>query len=350
MADDRTPIGVSIDEIDEGLRPAREMRMALNEAAVGRYQEHQADLPPPRLMRDRETGRYWVVDGAHTITAAIRLEDNHIRVILVGEGTYWDALRAASRCNRQHGVPIEDGDKRHLVEAVLAKPEAARMTQKQIADYCNVDQSYVSRVKAKHYDSHNASPPDPRGLTAAEKKVAEVCAAEPRLPVKAAAERAGVSERTVNKARGKLATPPAAKAGRDAGRAGNGKVPAPRAARPAAPAEAEDGVVDGGADVPHFGCLALSDEGRRVLAAAGFSQEVKFRVSIRRGLDRETDYGPGPYVTLEVGWGADEHGEFIPLAVLDLIEPVAWDLSERLGIAVGQAGQIAARDRGARRR
>jgi hypothetical protein len=323
MGDDSTPISVSIAEIDDELRPASQMRAGLNMEAVDEYQEDSAQLPPVVLMRDPKTGRYWVVDGAHRITAAMRLGDTHIRAILRSEGDYHRAFAEAGKCNRTHGLRVTNADKRARIAVAVADPVMRKWSHRRIADCCGVTHHLVSEIKAQL-----GSDPSCKGGKA------------PGNGARLSSDDDPPPEKTI---------------GRD-GKAR--RAPAPR--QPAAPAPAEevaaapsrdgdgDGDDEGDEYVPDFGVLALSEDGRSVLAERGMTQQVKFRVSIRRELDRETDFGPGPYITLEIGW--EDRGEFIPLATLDLIEPVNRDLARRLTAAGAEAEALARRKPAARPR
>jgi hypothetical protein len=303
---DRDTIRVDIGLIDPGLRPAREMRAALDEEAIAQYAEDLSLLPPVRLMKEGST--FWVVDGAHTITAATRLGDGHVRAI-VDAGDYHAAFLEAAKCNGTHGVPIRNVDKRARVAVALADPVMRKWSDRKIAESCGVTHNFVSEIHA--------------GMKA-----------------QLSSDDSCGGEKTV---------------GRD-GRAR--RAPAPRRkADPAPPEEAAagpplDGAGDGDGDdgappPPDFGILTLSDAGRS-LAEAGHGSEVQFRCSLRGELDREADYGPGPYVTLEIG--REIHGRWTELARLDLVVPVAWDLEQRLMTGVHLAHERAARERAAKAR
>jgi hypothetical protein len=151
-------VRVRIDLVDAALRPASQMRECLDAGAVAEYAAILDELPPVRLVWDQ--GQYWVADGAHTITAARQAGQEDIRAI-VANGSYVDAFRDASRCNAGRGVRLREGDKQHRIREFLGRPEAKGMTQQQVADVCNADQGYVSKVKSRNYDSHNSQDDTP---------------------------------------------------------------------------------------------------------------------------------------------------------------------------------------------
>jgi hypothetical protein len=142
-----TEVGVRLEEIDRQLRPASQMRMQLDRVAVAEYAEDLDVLPAVKLMV--EQGKHWVVDGAHTISAAHQRGEKDVRAV-IATGSYDDAYREASRCNGERGVRLQDGDKRHRVlqYAEELRRGKRKMTQQQIADICNVSQQYVSEILA----------------------------------------------------------------------------------------------------------------------------------------------------------------------------------------------------------
>lgn len=142
-----------------------------------------------------------------------------------------EAWRHAARANAS--VPVRDADKRHRILEFLKLPEARSMTQKQIAEVCHVDQSYVSKVSGHEYDSHKSDRlSEGDGLTEMQRRVADVVAANPGMTAEQVSREAGVSKGTVIKTRKKLGLTTTRDPEPD---------PAPRAARtksPAAPAAA----------------------------------------------------------------------------------------------------------------
>jgi hypothetical protein len=293
---DSKPISVAIGAIDPGLRPAREMRAAMDQEAIAQYAEDIIQLPPVRLMRDDKRDTYWVVDGAHTITAATTLGDEQIRAV-VAPGDYHQAFAEATRCNGAHGVRITSADKRARVAVALKDPVMRRWSDRKIAECCNVSHNLVSEIRAQM--RNQLSSDDTPG-----------------------------PEKTV---------------GRD-GKAR--RRPSPRPA-PMPPPPLADGNGDGD-DMPpwDFGILNLSERGQTALPEMGWGSEVRFRCAARPELEYESDYTPGPYGTLEAGWKRRD-GTWTTLAQIDLVVPMADDLLRQLGEAIAQAREIA---RAARRR
>jgi hypothetical protein len=161
------PASVDIRLIDPALRPASQMRAALDEEAIERYAEDLSLLPPVRLMRaTMEDGKagFWVVDGAHTISAAIRLGDANVRAI-IGMGDYHEAFAAAAQCNRTHGMPIGGKDKRARVEVALADPVMKTWSDRKIAECCGVSHNLVSEIHAERKAQLSSDDSSPTGKT-----------------------------------------------------------------------------------------------------------------------------------------------------------------------------------------
>jgi hypothetical protein len=111
----RGPEPVELSLIDDRLRPASEMRAVLNVEAIQEYAHILMEMPPVKLMWDRKEGRYWVTDGAHTLTALAGTGQTIVRA-MVADGDYLEAFRAASAENVRHGVRITKADKRARLE------------------------------------------------------------------------------------------------------------------------------------------------------------------------------------------------------------------------------------------
>jgi hypothetical protein len=140
-------VTVPLDQIDDGLQPARQMRLELDEEAIEHYVENLPQLPPVKLMWDDTEERYWVVDGAHTLSAAAKLGNPEVRAI-VTNGGYLEAFAAAAKCNGQHGVRVTNADKRHRVEVALAHAGLKKWSNRRLSDLCGVDDKTVGRLRS----------------------------------------------------------------------------------------------------------------------------------------------------------------------------------------------------------
>ena len=81
-----------------------------------------ATFPAIEVVKDRETGTLWLVDGWHRVLGALRagLENITARVV---PGTWRDALLAAARANATNGVRRTQDDKRRAITLLLGDPE-----------------------------------------------------------------------------------------------------------------------------------------------------------------------------------------------------------------------------------
>jgi hypothetical protein len=136
-------IGVHISEIDPGLKPASQMREAMSAEAIEEYGKRLAAMPPVKLMFDPKAGMHWVIDGAHTITAAVACKQADIAAT-IETGSYEDAWRKASHENETHGVRRTTAD-RHA-SLVRAREQWPGKSSRWYADMCNVAHVTVQRV------------------------------------------------------------------------------------------------------------------------------------------------------------------------------------------------------------
>jgi hypothetical protein len=140
-------LGVDLDEIDDALRPASEMRVKLDEGALERYAEILKSLDPVRLRWDPSKKIHWVEDGAHRITVARAAGQTQI-LAKVDTGSYEEAFWTASRANEKHGLQVSPKDKRHRVEIAIRDSKGTGRSQGIIADICNVTSAYVGQAMA----------------------------------------------------------------------------------------------------------------------------------------------------------------------------------------------------------
>lgn len=139
-------IGVPIEEINKKLQPASEMRCKLDKEAVENYASILAKLPPVKLMRDNEAQTWWVVDGAHTISAALKAGKKEVQAEW-SEGSYLDAWKAAANENQSHGVRVTNKDKRRRVEVAVKHPVMSKWAATKIAEACGVGRSLATEIK-----------------------------------------------------------------------------------------------------------------------------------------------------------------------------------------------------------
>lgn len=139
-----TEVFVDLDQIDEALRPASQMRVSPNAEAIASYAENLDALPAILLMCDPATGLHWVPDGCHRCLAARELGRRQIKA-RVKVGTYLDAFREAARANETHGIRLTNEDKvRRIVEA-SRDPVMGGWSNGRLALWCGVNDDTVAR-------------------------------------------------------------------------------------------------------------------------------------------------------------------------------------------------------------
>jgi superfamily I DNA/RNA helicase len=129
-------------------------RAGMNEAAIQEYAQQMNDglwqwerEPLPVLFWDG--ARLYPGDGHHRITAAaiaIGSPDIYCEVL---EGTARDARFFSCGANRFHGLQRTNADKRNQVSLLLLDEEWQQMSDRAIADHCNVSAPFVGKVRAE---------------------------------------------------------------------------------------------------------------------------------------------------------------------------------------------------------
>jgi hypothetical protein len=208
-------VELSAIRIDGGTQP----RELIDPVTVEEYAEAMRQLAPfPPLIVFHDGVHTWLADGFHRYHAAQKIGAQAAEVDW-RIGTLEKAKLFAASANTAHGLRRTEGDKRRAIEMVLSTTEGRRWTQERIAEHCDVDQSYVSRLKAK-YDSHNRTKNrTPPSLTKAEQKrarIADAATARPEASNRAIARELGVHRETVAAVRAKqkattATSPPAAR-------------------------------------------------------------------------------------------------------------------------------------------
>jgi hypothetical protein len=161
------PTSVAIDEIDEELRPASLMRARLDREALERYEAALNQLPPVKLARDPKTGKFWLIDGCHTITAHRNRGKKRVKAVICREAAYDVAWQEAALQNQTHGLPITNADKRarvmHAVEYLAATlPKKGKdkwpWSERRLAKFCGVSNTFINNLgvlgNAKSNDNH----------------------------------------------------------------------------------------------------------------------------------------------------------------------------------------------------
>lgn len=138
-----TDLPISLIRLDGGTQN----RAQLDWVVIAEYSEEMkigARFPAIDVTYDGET--YWLVDGFHRVNAA---KDANLETILanVKPGTREDAQWRSYGVNKSHGLRRTNEDKRRAVEAALAHPKAASMTDVAIAQHCGVSSMTVGNYR-----------------------------------------------------------------------------------------------------------------------------------------------------------------------------------------------------------
>lgn len=106
--------------------------------------EGGAEFPPVILFFDGTV--YWPADGFHRIAATKKIGRDCIHAD-VREGRKRDAIMHAVGVNANHGLRRTNADKRRSVLALLRDPEWSRLSDREIAKRCAVDNKTVGNIR-----------------------------------------------------------------------------------------------------------------------------------------------------------------------------------------------------------
>src|SRR6266853_6597115 len=101
-------------------------------------------FPPIVLFTDGQ--HYWLADGFHRILAARDAGLSEFPAN-VRPGTERDALLFSISSNGAHGLARTNADKRKAVTLLLADAEWSQWSDREIARRCQVNQSFVTRLR-----------------------------------------------------------------------------------------------------------------------------------------------------------------------------------------------------------
>jgi len=162
VADGGAPREIALEDLC--LDAGTQLRARLDQATIAEYARDLLDgdqLPPVAAVSDGATT--WLIDGFHRIAAARRAGRTSIQT-MVRIGTHRDAIIGAAGANRDHGLRRTRADKQRAIQALLADPEWAAWSDHRIADACGVNQTTVSRIRARSAESAGARPPTRRAI------------------------------------------------------------------------------------------------------------------------------------------------------------------------------------------
>jgi hypothetical protein len=131
--------------LDGGTQP----RAALNVETIGEYSERMKGgdpFPPVDVFFDGTN--YWLADGFHRIGAARRLGVAEIEANLY-QGSLEDAKWHSYSVNTTHGMHRTKDDKERAVHATLQHPNAANLSNVEIAKHCGVSEGMVRKYRSE---------------------------------------------------------------------------------------------------------------------------------------------------------------------------------------------------------
>ena len=132
------PTEIHVGLIDIG--PALKGRAKLDEEAVERYAETEAEWGSDQPITLFHGGKYFAGDGAHRVTAKRKNKTVKILAVVYRCESDADAESRAERYaisgvgNRRHGLHRSNDDKRKAVREALLKPQNADLSDREIGD------------------------------------------------------------------------------------------------------------------------------------------------------------------------------------------------------------------------
>lgn len=146
-----TPAKVEVIDLDllTASGPAQ-LRAARDAATVNAYAEAYqagADLPPVVVFRESDD-TYHLADGHHRVAAAKKADLTEIHAI-VKIGDRRAAILYAAHANAQHGLPLNNADKRKIVTTLLGDAEWCLWSDREIAERCQVSPTLVGKLRKK---------------------------------------------------------------------------------------------------------------------------------------------------------------------------------------------------------
>ncbi len=159
----RLPQEVPISDVC--LDPEYQLRAATKLRVIGEYRQLMdagVVLPPVTLVRLFGTGdssRLVLVDGYHRYHAHCALGLSHIQAKIVECCGTQEAFALALMANRDHGLQRSEADKRHVVKAMLSRPEYAALSVRDLASVCGVSHMTISRYRRRLGGTRHATQP-----------------------------------------------------------------------------------------------------------------------------------------------------------------------------------------------
>jgi hypothetical protein len=137
--------------------PEVQARVGLSEEVIADYgsamleqidTEGALQFSPCVVFREAKT--FWLSDGFHRYTAALRTNGKVDRLDCeIRQGSKRDAMLFALGANITHGLRLSNEDKRKAVSCMLRDEEWQKWADREIARQCGVAHSFVGKVRAE---------------------------------------------------------------------------------------------------------------------------------------------------------------------------------------------------------
>lgn len=101
-------------------------------------------FPPIVVYHDGQ--KYWPADGFHR-AAAVHLNGGNTISVEVYHGSRRDAILYGITANKGHGLRYSNEDKRNAIRLLLADPDCAAWSDREIARHCGVDHKTVGVIR-----------------------------------------------------------------------------------------------------------------------------------------------------------------------------------------------------------
>jgi hypothetical protein len=130
--------------MDGGTQPRTELQKEVMED-YAELMRAGVKFPPLAVFHDGEN--YWLADGFHRMGAALRAFPAKPIEVEVFQGTLPEAQWYSFGVNKTHGLRRTNDDKERVVRAAMAHPNAAQLSNRQIAEHCGVSEITVRRYR-----------------------------------------------------------------------------------------------------------------------------------------------------------------------------------------------------------
>ena len=140
-------------------------RKSINEGTVNEYRQDMlagAEFPPVTVFHDGFD--YWLADGFHRVLASQSLGNKEIKAD-VKQGDRRDAVLYSAGANTSHGLRRTNADKRRAVMMLLNDPEWSQWSDREIGRRCNVDHTFVGKLRQAHTGADTSMKPTERTFT-----------------------------------------------------------------------------------------------------------------------------------------------------------------------------------------